>query len=265
MNAVRAIIAEDEPLLAQGLSRMLLAIWPDLDIAALAHNGEEAVSRALDLLPQILFLDIRMPGKTGLDAAAEVLDAWPEQHLAPLIVFVTAYDEFAIAAFEHAAVDFVLKPVVPERLERTVARLKTRLQERTAPQSGDLADLLRVVQTLALDGGASKFEPLDMVNVGLGDTITMVPVDEVLYFEATDKYVNVVSASHEGVIRTSMRELLCRLSQQQFMQVHRSVIVNRRAIVSATRNELGHVTLQLRGSSRKIPVSRAFAHHFKAM
>ena len=104
-----------------------------------------------------------------------------------------------------------------------------------------------------------------MINVGLGDTITMVPIEEVLYFEATDKYVNVVSAAHEGVIRISMRELLARISAQQFMQVHRSVIVNRRAIMSATRNELGHVTLQLRGVSRMVPVSRAFAHHFRPM
>lgn len=265
MNSVRAMIAEDEPLLAEGLRRMLLSIWPELEIADVAGNGEEAVSRSLAELPQLLFLDIRMPGKTGLDAAAEVLDGWPEQRPVPLIVFVTAYDEFAIAAFEHAAVDFVLKPVVPERLERTVARLKARLEERAAPKTGELADLLRVVQTMAVDGGASKFEALDMVNVGLGDTITMVPIDDVLYFEATDKYVNVVSAAHEGVIRISMRELLCRLSSQQFMQVHRSVIVNRRAILSATRSEMGHVTLQLRGTSRTVPVSRAFAHHFRPM
>ena len=265
MSTIRAIIAEDEPLLAQGLVRMLQSIWPELEIAAIAGNGDEAVSKTLAELPELLFLDIRMPGKTGLDAAAEVLDGWPEQQPVPLIVFVTAYDEFAIAAFEHAAVDFVLKPVVPERLERTVARLQARLEERAAPKAGDLADLLRVVQTLAVDGSASRFEALDMINVGLGDTITMVPVDEVLYFEATDKYVNVVSAAHEGVIRISMRELLARVSPQHFMQVHRSVIVNRRAIVSATRNEMGHVTLQLRGISRMVPVSRAFAHHFRPM
>jgi DNA-binding LytR/AlgR family response regulator len=265
MNSIRAMIAEDEPLLAEGLRRMLLSIWPELEIGEIASNGEEAVNRTLAELPQLLFLDIRMPGKSGLDAAAEVLDGWPEQRPVPLIVFVTAYDEFAIAAFEHAAVDFVLKPVVPERLERTVLRLKARLEERAAPKTGELADLLRVVQSMAVDGGASKFEALDMVNVGLGDTITVVPIDDVLYFEATDKYVNVVSAAHEGVIRISMRELLCRLSPQQFMQVHRSVIVNRRAIISATRSEMGHVTLQLRGTSRMVPVSRAFAHHFRPM
>jgi DNA-binding LytR/AlgR family response regulator len=252
MNSIRAMIAEDEPLLAEGLRRMLLSIWPELEIGEIASNGEEAVNRTLAELPQLLFLDIRMPGKSGLDAAAEVLDGWPEQRPVPLIVFVTAYDEFAIAAFEHAAVDFVLKPVVPERLERTVLRLKARLE-------------VRVVQSMAVDGGASKFEALDMVNVGLGDTITVVPIDDVLYFEATDKYVNVVSAAHEGVIRISMRELLCRLAPQQFMQVHRSVIVNRRAIISATRSEMGHVTLQLRGTSRMVPVSRAFAHHFRPM
>jgi DNA-binding LytR/AlgR family response regulator len=265
MNSIRAMIAEDEPLLAEGLRRMLLSIWPELEIGEIASNGEEAVNRTLAELPQLLFLDIRMPGKSGLDAAAEVLDGWPEQRPVPLIVFVTAYDEFAIAAFEHAAVDFVLKPVVPERLERTVLRLKARLEERAAPKTGELADLLRVVQSMAVDGGASKFEALDMVNVGLGDTITVVPIDDVLYFEATDKYVNVVSAAHEGVIRISMRELLCRLAPQQFMQVHRSVIVNRRAIISATRSEMGHVTLQLRGTSRMVPVSRAFAHHFRPM
>jgi DNA-binding LytR/AlgR family response regulator len=261
---VRTLIAEDEPLLAQSLLRNLSAHWPDLELVGIAENGDSAVAMALQHLPAVLFFDIRMPGKTGLEAAAEVLDGWPGELPPPLIVFVTAYDEFAMAAFEHAAVDFVLKPVVAERIARTVVRLKQRLAERRGVQEGAAAEMLRTVQTLSLDR-ADVGEPLTILNVGTGNTIHMVPIEEVLYFEATDKYVSVVTAEREGLIRISMRELLCRMPGNAFMQIHRSVVVNRRAILSASRDDLGHVSLKLRGVTRPLAVSRAFSHHFRPM
>jgi DNA-binding LytR/AlgR family response regulator len=207
-----------------------------------------------------------MPGKSGLEVASIVVDDWPEGRKSPLIVFVTAYDEFAIAAFEREAVDFVLKPVVPQRLATTVERLKARLLERAAPgaKADELALLLQRVQALSATS-VPRQERLDVLHLGLGDTVKMVQVKDVLMFEATDKYVNVVSRQGEGLIRISMRELLARVPENMFLQVHRSVVVNRLAIVSAQRDDLGHVTLEVTGVPRRIAVSRAFAHLFRPM
>jgi DNA-binding LytR/AlgR family response regulator len=259
-----ALLAEDEPLLAATLRKQLRDAWPELVVTAEAPDGETAIVRALGLLPDVLFLDIRMPGRSGLAVAEAVVDDWPDDHPAPLIVFVTAYDEFAIAAFEREAVDYVQKPVTPERIARTVERLKARLAQRTPiPDVTDLAKLVASLQAAA--GVAPAAERLDIVHVGRGDTIELVPVADVLYFEATDKYVTVHTRGREGLIRTSMRELIARLDPQAFMQVHRAVIVNRAQIAAAVRDEEGHVTLRLRDAPTTIAVSRAFAHRFRAM
>lgn len=263
----RALIAEDEPLLAASMRSLLANAWPELDVVGIATNGEAAVSMALADTPDILFLDIRMPGKTGLEAASEVIDDWPDPARPPLIVFVTAYDEFAIAAFEREAVDFVLKPVVEDRLGKTVQRLKARIAERRSqgqPKADELATLLARVQSLAARQESDQTR-LDILHLGLGDTVRMVPVADVLMFEATDKYVNVVAAGLEGLIRISMRELMSRVAPGQFVQVHRSIVVRRSAIASATRDDLGHMSLLLRGVQRPVPVSRAFTHLFRPM
>jgi DNA-binding LytR/AlgR family response regulator len=264
-----ALIAEDEPLLAASLRKQLRGAWPELRIIAEAGDGESAIVRAVDALPDVLFLDIRMPGRSGLDVATTVVDDWPETCPAPLIVFVTAYDEFALAAFDREAVDYVLKPVTPERLARTVHRLRERLAARAAsPATDHLAALIDSLQNLARPGGPSGDDErgrLDVIQVGHGSTIEFVPVADVLYFEATDKYVAVHANGREGLIRISMRELLARLDPQAFMQVHRAVIVNRARIVAATRDDEGRVTLKLRDAPKPITVSRAFAHRFRAM
>lgn len=266
-----ALIAEDEPLLAQALARMLKDLWPELDIVASASDGDSAVALALEHTPDLMFLDIKMPGRSGLAVAEAVADDWPADRPEPLFAFVTAYDEFAVDAFERAAADYVLKPATPERLGKTVERLRQRLAARAGiPAASDLAALLQRVQALS-DGqaasttAAASTERLKLLRAGVGNTVKMIPVAEVICFEATDKYVNVVTASGEALLRMSLRELAARIDTADFLQVHRSVLVNSLQIASATRDELGHYTLALRGLARPIKVSRAFAHLFRPM
>lgn len=264
-----ALLAEDEPVLAQALQRILAKTWPELQLVAMAGDGISAVNLALQHLPDLLFLDIRMPGKNGLDVAEEVLDEWPnhgpDARPAPLIVFVTAYEEFAIAAFERQAADYILKPATAERLAKTVARLQVRCTERQrVPASGELAALLTQVQALHMSPTATT-ATLETLNLGIGNTVHLVALEDVLYCEATDKYLNVVTTAGAGLIRLSLRELMMRVTPGVLTQVHRSILVNQKRIVAASRDDTGHVTLTLRDCARAIPVSRAFAHQFRAM
>ncbi|WP_024538401.1 LytR/AlgR family response regulator transcription factor [Comamonas badia] len=261
--AALALIAEDEPVLARTLSRLLLQAWPSLRLAPVAEDGFAATTQALALLPDVLFLDIRMPARTGLEVAEIVSDEWPEDRPTPLLVFVTAYDEFAVSAFEQAAVDYVLKPVTPERLAVTVARLQERLAVRSEPRGGEAAAQVQQMQALAAGEAASG--PIRVIRAGVGNTVRMIPVAEVICLEATDKYVTVVTPDGEALVRMSLRELATRIEGGDFIQVHRSVLVNSRHIVSATRDELGHCSLTVRGLARPVKVSRAFAHLFRPM
>ncbi len=265
--APTALVAEDEPRLARTLIRMLEAAWPELKIVAVAEDGLSAVELAQQHRPDILFLDIKMPGKTGLEVAEAVSDDWEEDLAEPLFVFVTAYDEFAVAAFEHAATDYLLKPVVPDRLQTTVDRLQARLASRAeAPGAGDMAGLLQRVQAITAPPPAEDpGERISVIRAGVGNTVRMIPVEEVLCFEATDKYVNVITASGEALVRLSLREIMSRIDATDFMQVHRSVMVNGKCIESATRDEAGHYSLTIKGLPRKVKVSRAFAHLFRPM
>ncbi|MEO8103671.1 MAG: LytTR family DNA-binding domain-containing protein [Betaproteobacteria bacterium] len=260
-----AIIAEDEPMLARTLSRLLAELWPELEVLAVADDGNKAVDFALQHTPDVMFLDIKMPGRSGLEVAETVADDWPDARAEPLFVFVTAFDEFAVSAFERAAVDYILKPVTTERLKQTVERLKQRLATRAAsPQSGEMASLMARVQSIGTaDAGVS--ERIKVIRAGVGNTVRMIPVADVLFLEATDKYVNVVTATGEALLRMSLRDLAARLDGADFIQVHRSVMVNSIAIVSATRDEAGYYSLALRGIKRTIKVSRAFGHLFRAM
>ena len=263
-----AIIAEDEPMLAKTLTRLLAEVWPELDVVAIADDGIKAVDFALQHTPDVMFLDIKMPGRSGLEVAETVADDWPETRAEPLFVFVTAFDEFAVSAFERAAVDYILKPATAERLKQSVERLKQRLALRAAsPQSGDMASLMARVQSIqsgsAPEAGAP--ERIKVIRAGVGKTIRMIPVEEVLCLEATEKYVNVVTATGEALVRMSLRELAERIEGADFMQVHRSVMVNSSAILSATRDEAGYYSLTLRGLPRPVKVSRAFGHLFRAM
>jgi DNA-binding LytR/AlgR family response regulator len=235
-------------------------------------HGAAAVEQALALRPDIVFLDIRMPGMNGLEAAQALGEDWPDGEAPPLVVFVTAYDQYALQAFEQAAVDYVLKPVQPERLAQTCARLRAALAQRGTPAGSSaveaaLSQLRALLGTPGLGTGApdASTARLSVIQAGVGTAIHMVPVQEVLYFEAADKYVRVITAEREHLIRTSLRELLPQLDADRFWQVHRGTVVRADAIASALRDEAGKVTLTLRGHADKLTVSRLYAHRFKAM
>lgn len=268
MNPVRALIAEDEPLLALGLQQALAQAWPQLDTRALALDGITAVQLALELRPEVLFFDIRMPGQSGLEAAAALADAWPAEHPFPALVFVTAYDQYALQAFEAQAVDYLLKPVQSERLARTVQRLQQRL---AAPASAaatldtTLAQLRALLAPSALAPHTPTAEPLQVLQASQGAQIHVIPVSEVLYLEAADKYVRVCTAEREHLVRTPLKELLARLDPAQFWQVHRGTVVRATAIACATRDASGKLQLSLHQRPEKLAVSRLYADRFKAM
>ena len=261
-TTVRALIAEDEPILAAILAQSLQRLWPGLEILATAPNGLAAVEQALALRPDLLFLDIKMPGQTGLEAAEELAERWDGSQPFPEIVFVTAYDDYALKAFEQAAADYVLKPVGDERLRRTVERLRARLDARK--DSGDGLEQL-VAQMRALLPPASAPERLTTIRAAVGNLVRMIPVRDVVYFQALDKYVNVATADSEALIRLPLKELMAQLDPAQFAQVSRSSIVNLRHVASASRDETGKLTLALHGRADRLKVSPLFAHLFRQM
>ena len=246
---MKAIIADDELHLAEDLRRRLQRLWPELQIVAGLHDGIAAAEALAEIKPGIAFLDIRMPGQSGLDAArAAGSDC--------RVVFVTAFDDHAVQAFEQAAVDYLLKPVSDERLARCVERLKQ--HGAAAPD----ALLLRLQQLLALP---AKPEPLRWLRAQVGQTVRMVAVDEVCYFQSADKYTTVLTRDAELLLRTSLKELLAQLDAEQFWQVHRGTVVNVKQIVSAHHDLLGKVALTLRDRAEKVAVSRSYAHLFRQM
>ena len=282
-----ALIAEDEELLAAHLRQELKALWPELEIVAMAAHGEEAVTLALRHRPEVCFLDIRMPGMTGLEAAAQLADDWDTDgdpaaaggSPFPLLVFVTAYDQFALQAFDRAAVDYVLKPVQRERLAQTVSRLKAALAQRQQPPAAlesaieQLRGLLGVGTPAAAtgttattpSGAGGTAGALRHLQVGVGESIVLVPVDDVVYLEAADKYVRVMTADQEYLVRISLRELLPQLDANRFWQVHRGHIVHVDAIERVQRDDTGKLTLRLRRRPEKLAVSRMYGHLFRAM
>jgi DNA-binding LytR/AlgR family response regulator len=265
-----ALIAEDEALLAQTLQQELHALWPNLQVLATAGDGLSAVSLALQHLPDVLFLDIRMPGQSGLEAAAALADEWPEHKAFPLLVFVTAYDQYAIAAFDAQAVDYVLKPVRTDRLAQTVARLQSRLQQvqQRAPSPAALDPVIDQLRSL-LSATTEQPKPqalLQLLQASVGNQLRMVPVADVLRLEAADKYVRVFTiGGDEVLLRTPLKELMQRLDPQVFWQIHRGSVVRATAIESVTRDDSGRCSLRLKGLTEALPVSRLYTHLFKAM
>ena len=266
MSTPSALIAEDEPLLAAALQAELAKAWPELRIAGTVGDGASAVVQALALKPDVLFFDIRMPGQSGLDAAVELADEWPQGEPFPALVFITAYDQYAVQAFETQAVDYVLKPVQAARLQKTVAKVQDVLAKRAQGNGGDFeATLGQLRSLLGTVNAPGQVQLLKMLQVSVGTNIRMVPIDEVVYFEAADKYLRVLTEGHEYLIRTPLKELLPQLDANRFWQVHRGTVVRSDAIDTVTRDEAGKLHLQLRGRKDKLPVSRLYAHLFKAM
>jgi DNA-binding LytR/AlgR family response regulator len=265
MTTVRALIAEDEPLLLEGLRAELKAAWPELDVVAAVPDGDSALQQALQQRPAVCFLDIRMPGASGLEVAQALAEDWPDGEPFPLLVFISAYDQYALQAFEAQAVDYIVKPVRSDRLAACVQRLRTRLAER-APNGGPLPQTLEQLRALlAGPAGAVPAVRLEVIQASTGNTVHMVPVDDVVYFEAADKYVRVITADKEHLIRISLKELLPQLDAQRFWQVHRGTVVRARSIVIALRHESGKVTLTLRERPERLTASRLYAHLFKGM
>ena len=278
-----ALIAEDEPLLAAALKAELARAWPELQVVATAGDGASAVAQALALQPDVLFFDIQMPGMNGLDAAAELLDTWPLEAGSkpfPALVFVTAYDQYAVAAFEAQAMDYLLKPVQPARLLKTVQKVQLAEVNRAQAATKNIVNnmvsaeaqlelTLAQLRALLPAMSAPPAQPLQMISATLaglqGNTLQMVPMADVLYFEAADKYIRVLTASAEFLIRTPLKELLQQLSSQTFWQIHRGTVVRATAIHRVVRDDSGKLTLSLHGRDDKLAVSRLYCHLFKAM
>jgi DNA-binding LytR/AlgR family response regulator len=251
------VIAEDEPLLARALAQQLSQHWPSARCSGIATNGAEALELVDELSPDVAFLDVRMPQLDGLETARQLcLKEHP-----PLIVFVTAYDAYALDAFETAAIDYLLKPVETARLVKCIERLSHQLAHAGGNASADeMAN--RIARLL---GNSGHKERLRFVRAGAGTTVKLIPVNEVLWFEAEDKYITVATRDGDSIIRMPLRELLEQLDAEVFWQIHRGTVVNSQHIALAKRDELGHLTLTLKGRKDEIPVSRQFAHLFKQM
>ena len=253
-----ALLADDEPHLVAHLAQRLAAQWPELALVATCGNGLEALERIQTLRPDMAFLDIRMPGLSGLEVAARLT-------VPCRLVFVTAYDQFAVEAFEREAVDYLLKPVNDARLERTL----TRLRGLSGPPPGALLAQMQALLTgIGLGGGPDRSAgpaPLRWIKAQAGPTIRLVGVDEVHYFQANGKYTSVFTREAELLIRTPIKDLAGQLDPDQFWQIHRSTVVNVRQIAAARQDALGRLTLHLKQRPETLPVSRAYAHLFRQM
>ncbi|MBS0314008.1 MAG: response regulator transcription factor [Burkholderiales bacterium] len=259
-----AVLAEDEALLRQFLKKKLEKLWPELTIVGEAEDGVAAVELIATLKPSVAFLDIRMPEMTGLEVATQIAEAAPDTH----IVFVTAFHEYAVAAFERGAVDYVLKPIEEARLNATIARLRERIasDDRDAPTLPDnLAQLVATLKRELRGDASTPHEFMRWIKASLGPTLKLIDVKDVLFFNSDEKYTRVVTESEEALIRKPLRELLGELDPNSFWQIHRGTIVNVNAIAGVTRDFRGDATVKVKGHKEALKVSRPFSHLFKQM
>ena len=245
----RIMVAEDEPLMRERLLGMLGEAWPEAEVVLVAENGNDAWDGFLEHEPEVVFLDIRMPGLSGLEVAERIGKA---AH----IVFVTAYDQYAVDAFDAGVVDYLLKPVQADRLARAIARLRSKLG--AAPV--DLGDILRQLKTAIPE---PKREKMKWIKATVGKQIRLIDVDEVLFFQSDAKYTRVVLAGSEALVRIPLKDLMSGLDPAQFWQIHRCTMVNVSAIAAAERVDAERLQVLLRGSDEKLPVSRTFNHLFR--
>jgi len=254
MNQYTALIADDEQILRQAMKKMLNRLWPELDIIAMAENGIQALEMIQNLQPDVVFLDIQMPGMTGVEVARQTAGA-------ARVVFVTAYDQFAVQAFENEAVDYLLKPLMEERLNRTIVRLKNQLAKSENPLDLEVK-IKKLVRILELK---SPPERLRLIKVKIGAELRFIPVPEVVYFKAEDKYTIVQTRDREFLIKTPIKTLESQLDPDQFWRVHRSSIVNINRILKIKRSFSNQMLIAFKGISSTIPVSRSFEHLFRHM
>jgi DNA-binding LytR/AlgR family response regulator len=277
--AVRGVIADDERLMREQLRARLAEVWPELQIVGEAKNGLEAVELVAQHRPEVVFLDIRMPGLSGVDAArriaqleprvpAEGDDAEPDEEdaLLPEIVFITAYDQYAIEAFEQGVADYVLKPAERERLGVTVARIRQRLALRGTPDEPPAPHMQQLLHKLAAKMNPAGAPPmLKWIQATVGQSIQMIPVEDVLFFISDEKYTRVQTATLEALIRKPIKELVDEVDPELFWQVHRSTLVNTHAIAGVTRDLRGRQIVSVKGHPEKLEVSRSYTHLFKGM
>jgi len=274
--APRAVLADDERLMRDQLRARLAEVWPELQIVAEAKNGLEAVQLVDEHRPEIVFLDIRMPGLSGVDAARQIAQLPPrnadgdgadEQDLLPEIVFITAYDQYAVEAFEQGVADYVLKPAERERLQLTVDRIKARLAARAsgadAPPGPHLQQLLHKLAARLNPGGPPQY--LQWIQATVGQAIQMIPIDEVLFFISDEKYTRVQTAQVEALIRKPIKELVDEIDPRLFWQIHRSTLVAVKAIAGVTRDFRGRQIVSVKGHPEKLEVSRSYTGLFKGM
>ena len=272
--ATTAVLADDERLMRDQLRARLAEVWPELQIVAEARNGLEAVQLVQQHRPDVVFLDIRMPGLTGVEAARQIVQLPPregheadEVELPPEIVFITAYDQYAVEAFEQGVADYVLKPAERERLQLTVERIRMRLAARRgegdAPAGPPLQQLLHQLAARMNPGGAPQY--LRWIQATVGQAIQMIPVEEVLFFVSDEKYTRVQTAQVEALIRKPIKELVDELDPHLFWQIHRSTMVNVKAIAGVTRDFRGRQIVGVRGHPEKLEVSRSYTGLFKGM
>jgi len=247
--STRILIAEDEPLMRERLEGLLQKTWPEGELVAVAENGNDAWDGYLEYEPDVVFLDIRMPGLSGLEVAERIAGG---AH----VVFVTAYDQYAVEAFEAGAVDYLLKPVEVDRLVKAVERIKAKL----AAQPADLAEILSKLKSVVPQQSAEK---LKWIKATVGKQIKLINVEDVLFFQSDTKYTRVVLADSEALIRTPLKDLLAGLDQEKFWQIHRGTMVNVNAIAAAERIDAERMQVLVKGCSEKLPVSRAFTHLFR--
>jgi DNA-binding LytR/AlgR family response regulator len=269
----RAVIADDERLMRDQLRTRLLQVWPELAIVAEAKNGLEAVQAVIEHQPDVIFLDIRMPGLTGVEAAKEIAQLeLSDDALLPEMVFITAYDQYAIDAFEQGVVDYVLKPAEPERLRLTAERLKTRLKQRSNDVIDPAADhslashsVQQLLHLLSAKVSGHPAHYLSWLQASVGQTIQMVAVEDVLYCVSDEKYTRVQTAKQEFLIRKPIKELVDELDPAVFWQIHRSTLVNVKAIAGVVRDERARQAVLVKGRTEKLLVSRSASQLFRGM
>ena len=264
---VRAVIADDERLMREQLRARLGEVWPELQIVAEAKNGIEAVELVEQHRPELVFLDIRMPGLTGVDAARKIaqMEIADDESL-PEVVFITAYDQYAVEAFEQGVADYVLKPAERERLALTVARIQRRLATRGTHDADAAPPVQQLLHQLAAKlnpGAAPRY--LEWIQASVGQAIQMIPVAEVLFFISDEKYTRVQTAQVEALIRKPIKELIDEIDPHLFWQIHRSTLVNVKTISGVTRDFRGRQIVAVRGHKEQLEVSRSYTHLFKGM